>query len=74
MGAVLGEGQPVGFPCRRLTTPQLYIILRSNPFKRNDDGSRTAEPVDTERLKDFLSEFMLGEVWYNQGEEGLVKR
>jgi hypothetical protein len=22
----------VGFPCRRLTTPQLYIILRSNPF------------------------------------------
>jgi poly(3-hydroxyalkanoate) synthetase len=31
MGAVLGEGQPVGFPCRRLTTPQLYIILRSNP-------------------------------------------
>jgi hypothetical protein len=33
MGAVLGEGQPVGFPCRRLTTPQLYIILRSNPLE-----------------------------------------
>ena len=31
MGAVLGESQPVGFPCRRLTTLHLYIILRSNP-------------------------------------------
>lgn len=43
-------------------------------FRRNDDGSRTAEPADAERLKVFLDEFMLGEVWYNQGEEGLVAR
>ena len=41
-------------------------------FKRNDDGSRTAEPADAERLKTFLDEFMLGEVWYNEGEAGLV--
>lgn len=41
-------------------------------FRRNDDGSRTAEPADAERLKNFLDEFMLGEVWYNEGEAGLV--
>jgi predicted ATPase len=64
-----------------LTTHSPYLLDYVNPeedqvlvFKRNDDGFRTAQPVDTERLKDFLSEFMLGEVWYNQGEEGLVKR
>ena len=43
-------------------------------FRRNDDGSRTAEPADAERLKNFLDEFMLGEVWYNEGEAGLVGR
>lgn len=43
-------------------------------FRRNDDGSRTAEPADQERLKNFLDEFMLGEVWYNESEEGLVAR
>jgi len=43
-------------------------------FRRQDDGSCTAQPVDAERLKVFLDEFMLGEVWYNQGEEGLVAK
>ncbi|HKI32785.1 MAG TPA: AAA family ATPase [Gemmataceae bacterium] len=43
-------------------------------FHRDNDGSRTAEPADAERLKLFLDEFLLGEVWYNQGEEGLVKK
>lgn len=43
-------------------------------FRRCDDGSRTAEPADAERLKTFLDEFMLGEVWYNEGEAGLVGR
>ena len=43
-------------------------------FRRNDDGSRSAEPVDAERLKTFLDEFMLGEVWFNEGEEGLTGR
>ena len=43
-------------------------------FRRQEDGSRTAEPVDAERLKAFLDEFMLGEVWYNEGEEGLIKK
>jgi len=50
-----------------LDTDQVLI------FRREDDGSRTAEPVDVERLKVFLDEhFLLGEVWFNQGEEGLV--
>lgn len=43
-------------------------------FRRNEDGSRTAEPADAERLKNFLDEFMLGEVWFNEGEAGLVRR
>jgi predicted ATP-dependent endonuclease of OLD family len=41
-------------------------------FHRNEDGSRGAQPVDAERLKTFLDEFMLGEVWYNEGEAGLT--
>ena len=43
-------------------------------FRREDDGSRTAEPADRERLKNYLDEFMLGEVWFNEGEAGLVGR
>ena len=54
-----------------------YVDLEQDQvlvFRRNDDGSRTAEPADAERLKNFLDEFMLGEVWYNEGEAGLVRR
>lgn len=51
-----------------LATDQVLV------FKRNDDGSRSAEPADAERLKSFLGEFMLGEVWFNEGEAGLVSR
>lgn len=64
-----------------LTTHSPYLLDLVNldtdqvlVFKRNDDGSRTAEPVDAERLKTFLDEFLLGEVWFNQGEDGLVAR
>jgi len=42
-------------------------------FSHNKDGSRSAEPADADRLKTFLDEFMLGEVWYNEGEAGLVR-
>lgn len=41
-------------------------------FQRESDGRRTARPVDEKHLKAFLDEFMLGEVWFNQGEEGLL--
>jgi predicted ATPase len=43
-------------------------------FRRADGGGRTAEPADAERLKVFLDEFKLGEVWFNQSESGLVRR
>ena len=43
-------------------------------FRRNDDGSRTAEPVNADRLKTFLEDFKLGEVWFNEQEDGLTKR
>lgn len=41
-------------------------------FRRRDDGSRTPVAADREGLKTFLAEFMLGEIWYNRGEEGLL--
>ncbi len=43
-------------------------------FRRNDDGSRSAQPADASRLKTFLDEFLLGEVWFNEGEAGLVSK
>lgn len=43
-------------------------------FRRKPDGSCTAAPVDKERLGEFLDEFMLGEVWFNEEEDGLVGR
>lgn len=48
--------------------PEDQIIV----FRREDDGNRTAGAVNAEGLKTFLDEFMLGEVWFNQGEEGLL--
>ncbi len=64
-----------------LTTHSPYLLDHVNldedqvlVFQRKDDGSRTAEPVDKERLKVFLDDFMLGEVWYNETEKGLIKR
>ena len=41
-------------------------------FSRDSEGRCTAREVDAERLKPFLTEFMLGEVWMNQGEAELV--
>jgi predicted ATPase len=64
-----------------LTTHSPYLLDHINldedqvlVFSRNEDGSRSAEPADAERLRLFLDEFMLGEVWYNQGEGGLIRR
>jgi len=42
-------------------------------FQRDAEGGCTAREVDAERLKPFLKEFMLGEVWMNQGEDELVE-
>jgi len=48
--------------------PEDQVIV----FERQEDGRRTAQEADQARLKTFLDEFMLGEVWFNQGEKGLV--
>lgn len=48
--------------------PEDQVIV----FHREPDGRRTARSVDEKHLKAFLDEFMLGEVWFNQGEEGLL--
>jgi len=65
-----------------LTTHSPYLLDYINVSKsqilvaeRNaEDGSRNLRPVDEERLQGFLDEFMLGEIWLNQGEEGLVEK
>jgi predicted ATPase len=41
-------------------------------FRRRKDGSRAPVAADREGLRKFLDEFMLGEIWYNRGEEGLL--
>jgi predicted ATPase len=51
-----------------VTLPEDQVIV----FRREDDGARSARGADERRLKAFLDEFMLGEVWFNQGEEGLL--
>jgi predicted ATPase len=51
-----------------IQVPEDQVIV----FRRESDGRRTAHAADEKRLKAFLDEFMLGEVWFNQGEEGLV--
>ena len=48
--------------------PQDQVLV----FQREPDGQRTAVEADQARLKAFLDEYMLGELWFNQGEEGLV--
>ena len=64
-----------------LTTHSPYLLdsmtLDSDQvlvFKREADGNRTAHAVDVEGINVFLDEFKLGEVWYNEGEDGLVRK
>jgi predicted ATPase len=49
--------------------PEDQVIV----FRREPDGHRSAMEADESRLKEFLDEFLLGEVWFNRGEEGLLK-
>jgi predicted ATPase len=64
-----------------LTTHSPFLLDHVNldtdqvlTFRRSEEaeGKRVIEPVDKQRLSVFLDEFMLGEVWFNQLEEGLV--
>ncbi len=44
------------------------LIFQREP----SDGSRTAKPINRDRMKLFLDEFNLGEVWANTDEEEIV--
>jgi len=66
--AVLTTHSPYLLDFVDLDTDQVLIC------RREDDGGRTVEPAAAERLKDFLDEFKLGEVWFNEGEERLCAK
>jgi predicted ATPase len=76
------QGKHVRHPTQVvLSTHSPYLLDFVKPaedqilvFQRLENGERTAIPADLNRLELFLEEFMLGEVWYNQGEEGMVPR
>ena len=64
-----------------LTTHSPYLLDHVNiekdqvlVFQRMEDGGRVAQPADAQRLKNFLDEFMLGEVWFNEEERGLIAK
>jgi predicted ATPase len=64
-----------------ITTHSPYLLDEVKPdsdqvlvFSREEDGTRSVKSADAGRLATFLDEFMLGEVWFNQGEAGLVKK
>ena len=42
-------------------------------FINEKDGSRSAKPIDVEGLKPHLRTFLLGEIWFNKDEKGLVE-
>lgn len=42
-------------------------------FFINEDGSRSAKPIDAEGLEQNLKTFLLGELWFNKDEKGLVE-
>jgi predicted ATPase len=64
---IISTHSPYLLDCVDLREDQVLI------FRRGDDGACTVEPADRERLCRFIDEFMLGEIWYNQGEEGMIK-
>jgi len=40
---------------------------------RNKDGSCAIQPADPDRLKTLTNDFLLGEIWYADGDKGLVR-
>ncbi len=62
-----------------MTTHSPYLLDLVDPseeqvlvFSRLDDGQCVAKPLATDKVAVFLDEFGLGEVWSNEGEQGLV--
>jgi len=78
----IAKGEHCGHPAQViLSTHSPYLLDHVNldedqvlVFQRESDGARNCHPIDRAGLKDFLDDFMLGEVWFNEGEERLVQR
>jgi predicted ATPase len=65
---VLSTHSPYLLDSVSLDTDQVLV------FRRGENEERTIEPADAERLKNFIGEFMLGEIWFNRGEAGIVSQ
>jgi hypothetical protein len=65
---ILTTHSPYLLDCVDVSKQQVLVA------QRQENGLRTIEPVDQDRLNQFLDEFMLGEVWLNRGEAGLLKK
>lgn len=62
-----------------LTTHSPYLLDCVDPvrdgilvFQRDGEGRCSAAPLDPARISAFLDDFGLGEIWSNEGEQGLV--
>jgi predicted ATPase len=77
---LLSRGELGGKPAQViLTTHSPYLLdfvdLDTDQvlvFRREEDGSRVVQPADAEKFKNDFDGFMLGEVWFNEREEGLL--
>lgn len=63
-----------------LSTHSPYLLDFIDPatdqvliFQRQADGNCLPQEINQDKLQDFLGGFMLGEIWFNEGEKGLVK-
>lgn len=78
----LSEGVFSGRPTQVIvTTHSPYLLDCIDPKKhkvlvlqREEDGACSATPISNDRLSPFMDEFMLGEVWLNQEEPGLIEK
>jgi predicted ATPase len=78
----LSEGQFADAPTQVVLTTHSPHLLDSIDIskhavlvaQREIDGERTISAIDSERLKFFLDEFALGEVWLNREESGLLRK
>jgi predicted ATPase len=53
----------------RVEVPQDQVLV----FSRGADGACTAQPVGLQKIRPFLPDFALGEIWSNLGDAGLVE-
>ena len=62
-----------------VTTHSPYLLDAVDPerdgvlvFRHGPRGTRTVHTIDDSRVREFLTEFNLGEIWFNEGEDRLV--